>query len=451
MCLFGVIGNSLDLLIGVFALIVIVLLLVYLVESSRLVKIYKGIPAKTNKSIYGYLDKNGNLLSFSDEFYNKINISNKVANWSKKVTTIYYEGQEINYKKFLSIIKESKEIINFTIEVESKSYNIGFKKSPIFENHEICGYVLFDELYTSDQDAYLLDMMGELQTPLAYYSGKAQDINFHLNDSLKERLGVKEEKMTYNDLKRFVFEEDLEMFLVSTKELINDTRVQYRLKTINGLEYFEEVKHLKNEDTTTIISLIEVKEEKIWFESNVLMNEVEELMSHGIAFGGIILSYNSLLEEADEKRNPLALDIIKKHLKTVKKELFGEGDFITKVSDFEYILLFKDKDRLDSVINSVYNKQSILLDFEIGFAGEMINLKNKLGIAYSLDEYVSPTDFINALNSSLAFANNEDYTKDYSIHTTAVKEEVIETEEVTEYSFEKCLIDLDNSFLDDGE
>ena len=443
-------GVDFTLLLFAFVFIVILLLLVYLIESSKLVKIYKGIPEKTSKIIYGYLDKKGNLISFNEDFFNDINVSITKANWKKNISNIFYNGKKVSYKKFLELVKHSNEVINFTFEVEGKNYNITFKKTPIFNKREVCGYVLFNELYTNDQNTYLLDMMEEIQIPVAYFSGKASNINFILNDSFKERLGVKEEKMTYSDLKRFVFEEDLEMFLNASKELVNDIRIQYRLKTVKGLEYFEEVKNLRNEDVTTIITLIEVNEEMDWVENNVLTDEVQNLIEQGVEFGGIILSYSSLLEEASEKKNPLAKDIIKKHLKEIKKTLLDEGDLISKVSEFEYIILFNNKEKLDNVVNEVYNGKSILLDFEVGFAGEIVSLMNKLGITYSSDDYETPDDFIKRLNSSLALANNEDYYKNYSIHTTTVKEEVeVLDNKEEEYSFEKCLIDLDNSFLDD--
>lgn len=443
-------GVDFTLLLFAFVFIVILLLLVYLIESSKLVKIYKGIPEKTSKIIYGYLDKKGNLISFNEDFFNDINVSITKANWKKNISNIFYNGKKVSYKKFLELVKHSNEVINFTFEVEGKNYNITFKKTPIFNKREVCGYVLFNELYTNDQNTYLLDMLEEIQIPVAYFSGKASNINFILNDSFKERLGVKEEKMTYSDLKRFVFEEDLEMFLNASKELVNDIRIQYRLKTIKGLEYFEEVKNLRNEDVTTIITLIEVNEEMVWVENNVLTDEVQNLIEQGVEFGGIILSYSSLLEEASEKKNPLAKDIIKKHLKEIKKTLLDEGDLISKVSEFEYIILFNNKEKLDNVVNEVYNGKSILLDFEVGFAGEIVSLMNKLGITYSSDDYETPDDFIKRLNSSLALANNEDYYKNYSIHTTTVKEEVeVLDNKEEEYSFEKCLIDLDNSFLDD--
>ena len=442
-------GTDFTFLLFVFIFIVILLLLLYLVESSKLVKIYKGIPEKTSKIIYGYLDKKGNLISLNEDFFNDINISSTSLNWKKNINNIFYNGKVVSYKNFLKLIKYSDEVINFVFEVEGKNYNISFKKTPIFEKRELCGYVLFNELYTNDQNTYLLDMLEEIQIPIAYFSGKTANVNLIINDNLKERLGVKEEKMTYNDLKRFVFEEDLEMFLNSNKEIVNDIRVQYRLKTINGLEYFEEVKNLRNEECTIIITLIESKEEVIWEENNVLFDKVYDFINEGTEFGGIILSYSSLLEEALENKNVLAKDIVKKHLKEVKKKLINEDDLITKVSDFEYILLFNNKDKLDDVVNEIYNGESILLDFEIGFAGDIVNLKNKLGIAYSSDEYETPDDFIKGLNSSLALANNEDYYKNYSIHTTAVKEKVSTIDEIEEYSFEKCLIDLDNTFLDE--
>lgn len=443
-------GVDFTLLLFAFVFIVILLLLVYLIESSKLVKIYKGIPEKTSKIIYGYLDKKGNLISFNEDFFNDINVSITKANWKKNISNIFYNGKKVSYKKFLELVKHSNEVINFTFEVEGKNYNITFKKTPIFNKREVCGYVLFNELYTNDQNTYLLDMLEEIQIPVAYFSGKASNINFILNDSFKERLGVKEEKMTYSDLKRFVFEEDLEMFLNASKELVNDIRIQYRLKTVKGLEYFEEVKNLRNEDVTTIITLIEFNEEMVWVENNVLTDEVQNLIEQGVEFGGIILSYSSLLEEASEKKNPLAKDIIKKHLKEIKKTLLDEGDLISKVSEFEYIILFNNKEKLDNVVNEVYNGKSILLDFEVGFAGEIVSLMNKLGITYSSDDYETPDDFIKRLNSSLSLANNEDYYKNYSIHTTTVKEEVeVLDNKEEEYSFEKCLIDLDNSFLDD--
>ena len=164
------------LLLFAFVFIIILLLLVYLIESSKLVKIYKGIPEKTSKIIYGYLDKKGNLISFNEDFFNDINVSITKANWKKNISNIFYNGKKVSYKKFLELVKHSNEVINFTFEVEGKNYNITFKKTPIFNKREVCGYVLFNELYTNDQNTYLLDMLEEIQIPVAYFSGKASNI-----------------------------------------------------------------------------------------------------------------------------------------------------------------------------------------------------------------------------------------------------------------------------------
>ena len=84
-------GTDFTFLLFVFVFIVILLLLLYLVESSKLVKIYKGIPEKTSKIIYGYLDKKGNLISLNEDFFNDINVSSTSLNWKKSVTNIFYK------------------------------------------------------------------------------------------------------------------------------------------------------------------------------------------------------------------------------------------------------------------------------------------------------------------------------------------------------------------------
>ena len=54
--------NYLFILGGLFAIIIVMILVIYLFETASYLKLYRALPSNLGKAIYGYLDKNGDLV-----------------------------------------------------------------------------------------------------------------------------------------------------------------------------------------------------------------------------------------------------------------------------------------------------------------------------------------------------------------------------------------------------
>ena len=187
---------------------------------------------------------------------------------------------------------------------------------------------------------------------------------------------------------------------------------------------------------------IETIDEKVFIENQELDVNINNLIEEGTNFGGVIVSFKSLMDNEIVISKNIIQDVIKKYFKIVRKEMLSIDDIIGKINEFEYVIIIKDIEKLNSFVNNICNENTPLLKYELTFCGQLININNKLGISYYNDLMKTKKDFYSSLYQALSLANNSEYEKDYSIYTPAKEEKIND-----EYSFDKYKIDIDNSFL----
>lgn len=437
--------NTLILVLGaLFALIIIMLLVIYLLETASYLRLYRAIPSNLGKAIYGYLDKNGDLITFTDELNTLLNNSKK-KKLNKLIKKIYYDNKEITYNKFLNVLKNKEGQLNFVFDLDDESINITFKKSVIYKDDKIIGYALLEqnEEFKIDNAKEFMEVIDELEAPCAYFYGYNKDTNFSLNHTLQSLLHSKEKKMTYESLKKYVFEEDLQNFYSSSNENVNNIRTKYRLLTTQGLMTFEEVKRFNSGKVTSLIMHIESIDEKVFVENEELMKNIDSLVTN-CEFGGFILSFQSLLDNHELNAQNIVKDVIKKYMKIVNKDILNPDDIVGKLNEFEYVIIMKDLERFDNLVNDICTNKSILLHDYFEFCNQLVKINNNVGISYYNDLNMTRKEYLNSLYQALALANDSKYDKNYSIYSPAK-----ETKTEEEYSFDKVMIDLDNSFLHD--
>lgn len=423
-----------------FAFVIILLLIVHLFDSSSHLKIVKNLPELFNKKIYGYLDKSGEVLNFSEKLFEELNV--KGTNLKGQIKKIYYENNEISYKKFLNLLKTKEGTINVTFELESETKVLSILKVACFYKDKVVGYALMSGNQTQETtNNEIFSLVEELDSPCGYYFGALSEINFTINKKFQTLLATKSNKITYEELKSRVYEEDLEVYTSMMNEKAEDKICTYRLVTENGLMHFEEIKKIKDGKCNILISNIEVVQEKLTVTNKELNNTINSLIEENKKFGAVILSLDSFI--TDEQRDTtLDSDIIYKYLKNIRKDILSGEDIISSINEYEYILVIKDTERLNKITKDIIDNNSLLLKAEFGFGSKLIEINNKLGISYYDENMTKTSNFINSLYSSLALTNNEKYTKKYSVYSP-VKEEKQEEE----YSFDNIQIDLDNSFI----
>ena len=217
---------------------------------------------------------------------------------------------------------------------------------------------------------------------------------------------------------------------------------------------FSEVKLTKDNHVTSVITLVDNKFDK--FIDKVDMEKaIDELIYNNRSVGGIIISLNSFIDVFNKYGANVAKELLNKYVDFVKSEVLKENDLVCKISDIEYLLLFKDVNVVDSIVRDVKNNISVLTHYEFNYDEELIETNNTLGIVYSNEFIINANDFMKALYTALSYANNEEYGEIYSIYNSSIKNNKLVKEDVSglneEYSFENIKISLDNSFLDDDD
>lgn len=431
---------------ALFVAVDIILITIYIFEIISYLKIYKNISRSLGNTLYGSLDKKGNLIGLNDDFFEAINALDKKSKWTKYLKNIIFENECISYKAFLEVLKTKEGSLNFIFEFEDESFELTFRKIPVLNEGEIIGYGLAGLEKTSSEQTTIFKVIDELDSPYAFYQGLSKETNFNLNRKMQTVLSSKEKRMTYSSLKKYVYEEDIDNFNKIANETTSDLIMQYRLITSQGLMMFEEVKHFENDKVTSMLTSIEMIEEDVYLEYNELNGVISDLIAKEIPFGGVLVSLKSLLDEEVYSKNILK-DIIKQYFKNIRKELLNGDDVIIKLNEFEYVVIIKDTKRMDSIVNDIFADKSILHKYELSFGDNLITISNRLAVAYYDNQMKTKKDYMKALFRASALVNNDEYGKDYSIYSVP-KDELPDDEE---YSFEKYKIDLDNSFLHEDE
>lgn len=433
--------------IVLFALaIVVVILLVYKVSHNSY---FKNIPSSFGLNIYAYLDKKGNLINFTSKFYERLNISS-TKEWADEVSSITIDNKQLSLKEFIDYLKKDNFSTNVDFDCDGVKVSISLEKKAIEDEDKIYGYVVFGNTKQNDDSKIdsIYDTIKDVYMPMAIYSGDLNNAKLILNESLRLKLGNQSPYLKYSDLKDYVFEEDLDNFTNAISS--NENKIAtFRLKTNMGLEMFEMAKKYHDGKVTVVLSLLQKNTEKLYKKSEDLVQEIKDAIFENSDFGGVMLSLSSLINDEQTKNESSFLkELVNKYIRTIRKELLEEKDVIIKVNDYEFVILVKDINNFNNIISNVYNGVSILLYYHMDFGNKDIEIKNKVGLVYSSEMIKDEKDFINALNVSLALANEEGYEKDYSIYSP--KKESVET---VDYSFEKIksLVDLDNSFLKDDD
>ena len=429
---------------------------VLMLLSEKNTELYQEVPASLDRKIIGYLNNKGLLIKFTPYFFDELGIDQQDSKkWYEQVDKIFYNSVEVSYQELLEEL-ESNDGSESKITVLSKNdddldeeITLNFVKVNIDKEDDTIGYVLVAKQEKAndlvDGFGYLLDSM---DAPFAYYNDDSKNVVFRTNKSFKALLGVRGYNVTYSELRRLVYPEDLSSFDRASSELSSEDIYIYRMKTSLGLKKFKEIKVVKDSHVISIIQMINDSNEKL-LDKTVVLEKVDKLISNDKHFGGIIISLNTFVDLFNNRGPIVAKELANRFVEYVQSEVLGKEDYICKISDIEYLLLFLDIDKLDAIVRDIQNKVSTLVHYEFNYGDETIKTTNSIGIVYKNENISSSSDFMNALDNSLAEANTEGKEDGVSLYVAEKKEETKLTKE--NYSFDKIKVSLDNSFLDDDE
>ena len=430
--------------------------IIFLKKKEKNEALYKEVPTALDRNILGYLDASGKLIKLTNCFFDELNLIEKEQKkWFERIAKIYYNSEEISYQELLKALEENDGTeAKLTIALKSDDgfddeISFNFAKINVDKDDETIGYVL---VAIKDQSKSLTDGFGYLldsvDAPFAYYNDDSRNVIFRTNKSFKALLGVRGYNVTYSELRHLVYPEDLQAFDRAMSEFSNDDTYFYRMKTSLGLKKFKEVKVTKDNHVISIIQMINDLNDKI-LDKKVVFDKVDKLISNNEFFGGMLVSLNSFVDLFNTRGPIIAKELATRYVEYLQNEVLGKEDLICKISDIEYLLLFTQEDKFNSLVRDIQNKVSTVAHYEFNYGSEVISTTNSVGIVYKNENITNSSDFVKALDNALALANKDGKDDGVSLYIAEKKKESESKLTKENYSFDKVKIDLDNSFLDD--
>ena len=119
----------------------------------------------------------------------------------------------------------------------------------ITENGKLRGYLLYNQKLTPSQlykDTVVKEYASHMfnffdsNEPLAYFD--SANNHYILTDAMKKTIGINEDVITGENLLNYIVEEDVASYKRMLTQKEGSNKYYYRLKTVNGIEWFEETR-----------------------------------------------------------------------------------------------------------------------------------------------------------------------------------------------------------------
>ena len=453
----------LDLGLGFYATILVaeVFLVMHIVffyssrEDSRGNKLFQAVPSSIPSAIYAYLDKYNEVLLYTEHFYNKIKLNDEEAKkWYKKALKFTIGEAEYKYAEFLKFLKKTEEnefnvVIEFN-DFRSEEFNI--VKTKITEKNKTLGYILVDKLPTA-QEVYeagtnkefkiqLYQYFNSLNEAVGYYDN--DEDKYRLTEQMAKRLGINELVIDLETLKNFICEDDLENFENEAKQEKGTLSYRYRLKTVSGLQWHEEVRTVIEGIAYSVFRKLELIPSKVTMNTKETLREDLALaLEEGMKFGVVYVAVKKFIEIIESFGQDFADMVVDNYFGFLTEELLGRDTKIYRLSDYEFAFAVSDMTEYDELVRNISANTSPVINYDLYYGSTKYELDNNVGLVASKDILIKNADeVIKALEASLELAKDEKYAKNFSIYVAkSINDE--------SYKFEDHVVDIDNKFLDE--
>lgn len=425
-------------------LIALVIFIVCLCKKNKNTKVI-------DENVCGIYFNENKKLTFNKVFLNVLSfLGSDKKKWNKKCLGIYIDDEDIEYKKLGEYIKNldgkfslrlkfsfEKELVLILEKIDNKDgYSLKILDS------EICK-VIKEQIVKNDtptnNSVSLSKSFESLNEPIGYYDNSIQ--KYRLTSTMQNKLNLDSKTITCDEFRTFVYFEDYVTYDSLCEQKSGSYKYRYRLKTRDGIEWYEEVRAFDGNELISTFHKISYESSGVAiFDRNILNKDLETRIDKKQEFGIVFL----YVEKAQSLIRKLGLDaskiIIENYFNLLKKNLLNNEDNIYKISNSEYCILFSELKDYYNALDKVKKNNSELLKSEVYFEGNKYTITNTLGFVYTDElQEKNSLECIEAGLLSLYLAYNE--RSKYHIYSISnVKNE--------DEEFESYKVDLDNTFLD---
>lgn len=435
-------------------LLIYVIILIRAQNYKNKMRFYELTPSNIESNIYAYFNKKSKLLMFTDQFYDMLpkNYKNK-KKWYRLVKSIVCDGETMSYKKFMNHLRDFGEK-TFNIEItfnDFASIKEEVAKAMINENGKLRGYLLYNQKLTPAQlykdsimkeyASHLFNFFDSLNEPLAYYD--SANGNYILTDLMKKALGTSDAVITTDGLLNYIVEEDVANYKRMLTQKEGSNTYYYRLKTINGIEWFEETRTVEGMYIYNIIHWAKFTPRQMkYLPKEALENEIKNNQESNRSFILVFITLKKIASYAEKLGKDVANVLADRYFAQLTSIKMNQSR-VYKLSNVDYCLLFTGIADYERIVSEINSNVSELVNTQVVFNGNKYQMNNALGIVKS-ESVVNPSPerFIVAGYEALSYATNPDYSRPFSIYRE-------KREERPNYQFDKYRVDINNEFLYD--
>ena len=424
-------------------------------EENRGNRLYQVVPSNIDSGIYIYFDRYSEVLMYTEHFFNKIKMNDdKAKKWYKKAIKFTVDEKEFKYGGFLRYLRQYDEK-EFNIVIEFNDFRkeeFTVTKTRITEKGKVLGYILVDKKPTAAEvyqigsnkefKLQLYQYFNSLNEAVGYYDNDIN--NYRLTEKMANRLGITELVIDLDTLKQFISEDDLVNFEKEFKQEKGTVSYRYRLKTVSGLQWHEEVRTVVDGIVYSVFRKLELTPTKVVMNTKQnLEDDMNKLLETEEEFGTMYLAINKVIDIINASGLDFANMVVDNYFGYILEEVLNKDTKIYRLSDFEFAIIINDLTKYDELVRNISANTSPLIKYDLFYGSTKYKLNNNIGLATSKDVLVRSSDaLIKALEEALSLAMNEKYHKDFSIYVSkSIKDE--------NYKFEDHVVDIDNKFLDE--
>jgi GGDEF domain-containing protein len=322
------------------------------------------------------------------------------------------------------------------------------RKPILNDRNQLLGYVLIDitnranaKVSTVELKKNLFIYLDMLNQPLAYFD--SDEKLYVVTRCLAEFLSLKNNRLTINDFRKLVHQEDL--YLLQEQKLENNkiNNVFIRLQTKVGYVWFEQLSASFNG-----FDFIVLRKADFGRISNLnlgtyesLVNMVNHLCETKEPFGLVMINLTSIPSITNEYGKEVADIVTTKFITQIANNLLNNQAQIYKLGVTDYIFVLDKIDYLDLIVRDLGNKTSDLLTQNIIVNKYNLQVNSKIAVVYSHDVTQLDTNTILKITfDTLKEASDPDFNKPYSIYQPTISQEKA-------FSLEELGIDLDHDDL----
>jgi GGDEF domain-containing protein len=436
-------------------LALIVTFIEFLVSVSQFnlrIALIEAMPSNVETNIYGYLNKKGKIVKLTDDFYAIFSeLSNRKDDWFETVKNLVCNDEEMTYKKWLAFLKTAPEAV-YQVKLElinNQEVLLNLEKKIITAKDKTIGFVLINQKLTLSEvfkDTVHVDYKKRLKVffdlldePVAHFDQEKN--KYILSSQMVRILNAKDTELSLQAFEKMIVNEDLSA-LNKRPTTEGNGKIQYRLLTINGQEWFEESISIVGDQRYLVLHRSDFTKVKMNFKGYPeLLSDVNGFIDQNRDFALAFLSLNDLPKIVDLLGNDASELVSLKYFTKLNESSLSGKIKVYRISKMEYGIIIDRMENYDLILRDLKNNVSELLGLEIYFNEKKFALKNSVGIVSSNNvQERTPEAIVKAGFDALFFATDEKYEKRYSIYYP--KKTVIETKP------EDLKIDLSDQFLD---